>query len=350
MAHAPLLLIGDGLLVIRDVHIPLRGTLEDCQVLRNLLNLRTNAHGRRTSTHNYDILVGKVEALDESCGVACLALERILSRDFWDSRVAQLPYCTDINIRFHCAYRPIFVVVSYLPHAGRLIPRGALNRGLGLAILCNAMLIAHPLDVCLNLTAIREVLLPIRVWLGGERVGDGRGVAPHSRVEILVPSAADVSVSLEDCVGNARLLTTQGNRDAVDSRSTDGHMEIGLPLRCKICKISTELIWEPAHFVHDVVQLQLGEFACGLGETVQRHWKTGVRHKVLENRRAIWGHCCPARVAVIDHQGCHCLLQLVQIIFIEPLLLAGQVCRARLQQALTAPNEVLLDCSIGDVG
>ena len=65
---------------------------------------------------------------------------------------------------------------------------------------------------------MRKVRLPVGVGVRRERVRDGRRVAAYARVIVLVPRAADVIVTLEDRVRNARALAAQ--RDLSHTRAT----------------------------------------------------------------------------------------------------------------------------------
>ena len=69
-----------------------------------------------------------------------------------------------------------------------------------------------------HLGPVRKVRLPVGVGVRRERVRDGRRVAAYARVIVLVPRAADVIVTLEDRVRNARALAAQ--RDLSHTRAT----------------------------------------------------------------------------------------------------------------------------------
>mmetsp|Transcript_44790 Transcript_44790/g.139354 ORF Transcript_44790/g.139354 Transcript_44790/m.139354 type:complete len:585 (-) Transcript_44790:84-1838(-) len=350
VTKTPLLLLADGLLVIGDVDVPLGGTLEDREVLCHLLDLRADPHGSGPRAHHDDVLSGEVQAPDEPRGVACLPQEILLARDLRNLRVAQLPHCPHVDIGPHCLDRAVLGDVFDIPCLGALIPRGALDCGLRHAVLGDAVPVTHPLDVLLHLVPVGEVLLPIRVWVRGKRIGDGGRVTPHPRIEVLMPRPADVRVSLQNRVWDACPLATQGRRYPIDTRATDRHMELRLRIGRKVGVVAAEVVREPAHLVHDVLELQRRELLRRLDEAVQRHRQAGVPDEIFEDRRAVGGdHRLPC-VTVLDHDFSQLLFEFPLVVLFEPLWLAGHVGGDHLEQPVVAAGEVVLDRRVGEGG
>merc|ERR1712113_268571 len=122
MAHAPLFLIGDALLMVGDVDIPLRRPLEDRQTFCNLLNLWTDTHRCGTRSHYYYVLASEVEILNVTSSVASLPLKEFLPWNLRDRWVAKLPYRTYIHVRSDNAHGSVFVPVLDNPLAILLVP------------------------------------------------------------------------------------------------------------------------------------------------------------------------------------------------------------------------------------
>ena len=132
-----------------------------------------------------------------------LALERLHPVDAGELRCGQDAVGEDHEARAH----RVAAVGGDRPTAGRLVPLGALDRGVEQAVLVEAELLGHRLAVLEDLEPRRELhRRDVAHLLEQRQVAVGLDVAGDARVAVPVPRAADVAALLaEPDIDEARL-------------------------------------------------------------------------------------------------------------------------------------------------
>ena len=206
MAHRPAVTVGHLLVVVLVREHPLRGALEDGELLDVVGDRRRDLEPARAGADEREALAADVDVVGPAArsgttGPAKSSMPGMSGRWGWFSAPTALitanasSWSTD----------PSFAFTSTVQRPVRVVERGARDLGVEPAVRLDAVLVHHSPEVLRELGLLREVLGPVVGRLERVAVEVAADVDPRAGVAVVPPRAAGTAALLHDRERDARL-------------------------------------------------------------------------------------------------------------------------------------------------
>ena len=218
-------------MVVRIVHRPVRGALEDRQPFHRRRDRRSGLHAAGTGADHCHALVGDALAVVPLAGVEYRPGEFLEARNIRDGGAIELADRGDQHVCLERCGRAIGFAHRDVPARPRRVPaRGGDLRVAG-DVAADVVLVGAALQIAPQLVALGKMLRPVMV--GREGVGEEmvRRVDAAAGIGVLVPGAADGRILLDDGELDARLAQLDRHAEAgqpsADDHRTEARQHLG---------------------------------------------------------------------------------------------------------------------------